>query len=406
MPYTRITAGKSAYAAIRYCRGPDNNKGHNNSLKRNLVVTSIGLLPDEVVPYDKQIEALCFKGKHVKKNQVQRIILSFSEKEFDPNSKEDLIKAEELTVGFTKKTYPDHPAVIFLQADGVGGKLHAHIILSNVNKDGKALDHTRRFADLKKAFNDYCLKDASHLITLDFGNKHKVKEKESSGERGLRIRKEKEGRTSPVLLHREVMKPLIEEEMPLSQSRYDFRQRMKSRGIDVKYKTSSKYGEYILYTLEDRSLIPKNTKVKNLSAKSYKMGEKYDIQELDRQVLENYNKATASMLNNHENKVSEYETIDQEDDDFLMEEEYEIIGLDDVPSTWEEELMQSFERKQNHCVEKPEEEQQQSVQMISERINDLKEETVYPRTRDLRRLIMKEDNKNNIDENNKGGVEK
>lgn len=52
------------------------------------------------------------------------------------------------------------------------------------------------------------------------------------------------------------------------------------------------------------------------------------------------------------------------------------------------------------------EEINKKLESASQRINEFKEETVYPRTRDLRRLIMKEDNKNTINENNKGGVEK
>ena len=151
MAYTRISAAKSAKAALAYASG--NGHGHNKNSHRNVMISTCGgVIPG--IEWYKQFERNHAKAKYQTPMQVHRIIVSYSLSEFDPNSDEDIVKADDLAKQFVEQVYPNHLAVIFTQNDGIGGKLHSHIILSNVDTlNHTALSHDRTFDKIKDKFN-------------------------------------------------------------------------------------------------------------------------------------------------------------------------------------------------------------------------------------------------------------
>lgn len=77
--------------------------------------------------------------------QAQSIIISFSSDEFDTSDLErQSQQALQLAQRYVHKYFGDAQSVIAVQADGAGGKLHAHIILNPIKPSGKTIA-TNRF---------------------------------------------------------------------------------------------------------------------------------------------------------------------------------------------------------------------------------------------------------------------
>ena len=76
MAYTRISHTRNGRAAIQYARG--NGRGHNGHAKRNLLIGGVGMLPDEVMPFEEQMAQDWARSSGNNKNQVMRIVSSYS----------------------------------------------------------------------------------------------------------------------------------------------------------------------------------------------------------------------------------------------------------------------------------------------------------------------------------------
>ena len=131
MAYTRISHTRNGRAAIQYARG--NGRGHNGHAKRNLLIGGVGMLPDEVMPFEEQMAQDWARASGKNKNQVRRIVASYSEKELDPHGEDSAYLALEIAQEFVEEAYPNRKAAIFVQNDGKGEKLHVHILVSNVD---------------------------------------------------------------------------------------------------------------------------------------------------------------------------------------------------------------------------------------------------------------------------------
>ena len=133
MPYTRITATAFGKEAIDYALGGEKGKGHNGNEIRNLYVTSVGMFPNQPPSYADQMNEYWKLASSRNKNQVRRIVISFSEQELDPKDPNSALIAGEISRQFAKKYYPNRQALICVQNDGEGGKLHCHVIVNNVS---------------------------------------------------------------------------------------------------------------------------------------------------------------------------------------------------------------------------------------------------------------------------------
>lgn len=78
--------------------------------------------------------------------QAQSIIISFSQQEFDCGDlSSQSIQALKLVQGFVNKHFSDTQSVSCVQCDGNGQRLHVHILINTVKRDGKTIA-TNRFS--------------------------------------------------------------------------------------------------------------------------------------------------------------------------------------------------------------------------------------------------------------------
>ncbi len=107
MAYSAVTRTAFGAEALDYVLS---EKGHNNALRRNEMVTPINMRSD--ISYKDQMKKYWFRARINHKTQIIRIIQSFSKKEFDPNDPADILKANELGQEFVDVYYPNRQAPV------------------------------------------------------------------------------------------------------------------------------------------------------------------------------------------------------------------------------------------------------------------------------------------------------
>ena len=276
MCYTRITHTCNGKAAIAYARGC--GCGHNGHRQRNLLIGSVRMLPDEIESFETQMEQDWIKRASSKnKNQIRRIVASFSPQELDAQNEDCAFTALEIAQEFVKEAYPDRKACIFVQNDGVGEKLHLHILVSNVDSleyKGCRPEQTR-YDYVEQEFD----RIAGRYIDLDFGQKNK--EKLSQTERNMREENEEavdNGEEPKNYIWKDDLRERIRIAMRMAKSEEDFLDELKNQGVEARYGKSKKNGEYLSYELVD---VPESMDAgKKLKARSYSLGDDYGVDAL------------------------------------------------------------------------------------------------------------------------------
>ena len=165
--YTKITSARHGTSAIDYVL---QERGHYKE-KRNEYVTGVNLMLSGDVSITEQMEQYWNKMSEQNKTQVRRVVISFSEKEFDPENPESILRASELCRDGLAELYPDRQILVCTQTDGKGGKLHVHGLVNNVSMtDAKGLGAGKTgLFYLKKEMNRYM---QEHGVELDRGESH------------------------------------------------------------------------------------------------------------------------------------------------------------------------------------------------------------------------------------------
>lgn len=281
MAYTRISHAKNGRAAIQYARG--NGRGHNGHAKRNLLIGGVGMLPDEVMSFEEQMQQDWEKASQKNKNQVRRIVTSFSEKELNPQDEDAAYLALEMVQEFIEEAYPNRKAAIFVQNDGKGGKLHVHALVSNVDsiEYKGCTDEQTGFEYVKRNFN----RVASRHITLDNGKT--VKDKFSQAERALEEENEEaaENGGAAAYIWKDDLRERIRIAMENAASEDDFLEALEDEGVTARYGTSKRYGKYISYELVD---VPAHMEGadRKYKARSYTLGDAYGVEALREKLRE------------------------------------------------------------------------------------------------------------------------
>jgi len=126
------------------------NDPHNGNKERNIRVFATGdidgLAPDDAYDY-MALERDASPNKR-RKHEAYTAVISFAKDEVDPDNPADIEKAETMVREIMQEAYPNRSAMATLQADGKGGCLHAHILINNVDNNGKAL-HDNSWYHLK-----------------------------------------------------------------------------------------------------------------------------------------------------------------------------------------------------------------------------------------------------------------
>ena len=134
--YTKITNARHGASAIDYVL---QEQGHYKE-RRNEYITGVNLMLNGDVSVTEQMEQYWNKASEQNKTQVRRVVISFSEKEFDPENPESILRASELCRDGLAELYPDRQILVCTQTDGKGGKLHVHGLVNNVSMtDNKGL---------------------------------------------------------------------------------------------------------------------------------------------------------------------------------------------------------------------------------------------------------------------------
>lgn len=107
---------------------------------------------------ERQFHQSLVKARNPKRTyQCQSIIISFSQKEFDTSDiKKQASQANKLAQLYVKRFFGDAQTVSVVQADGNGGKIHVHILINSVNRQGKTIQ-TNRFSifHLRHQFDNF-----------------------------------------------------------------------------------------------------------------------------------------------------------------------------------------------------------------------------------------------------------
>lgn len=138
MAITRVSAARrNGTAAVKYAMN-DMAKNKKSGQKRALVAT--GLNVDPAYAAEQMHATRDAHGKADGFVQAYRIVQSFGDNELDPTSADDAYKANELGLALAEELFEGHEVIVVTQNDGIGGKLHNHIIVNAVSfVDGKSL---------------------------------------------------------------------------------------------------------------------------------------------------------------------------------------------------------------------------------------------------------------------------
>lgn len=168
MSIVKTQACKSSYTRLSYIL---NGTPHNSDkvANRALVVSgqNVNLLHDKNgnisatqsgAYLERQFHQSLMKAHNPHRTyQCQSIIVSFSPDEFDTlDINKQASQANELAQLYIKRFFSDSQAVSVVQCDGNGGKMHVHILVNAVNRQGKTI-HTNRFSifHLRKQFDNF-----------------------------------------------------------------------------------------------------------------------------------------------------------------------------------------------------------------------------------------------------------
>lgn len=295
MAYSRITGTRNGAGAIDYARGK--GKGHNNKKVRNMVIGEVNLLPESVAPYEEQMQRYWNKASVKNKNQVRRVVQSFSRKELNPDDPADIQLANEIGIEFAQRAYPGHQAVVFTQIDGESGLIHNHVLVNNVNMETNygCSDEQTKFQYVKWWTN----KVAGQYFELDKGQH--TKDKTTQNERRKRQENEKirkENQSLPLekqkklkYIWKDDLKERISRAADVAYSREYFLILLEQMDVTAEIRQRKNGTEYIVYTLNDEEKRQQEKAVKSCTAKGHKLGTDYDLESLD----ERFSKAIDKM---------------------------------------------------------------------------------------------------------------
>ena len=280
MAYSKVKTSSNGAMSIRYAlcpsrkaidahgqmeavMGRDSGNGHNGHEKRNQLIGTVNLLPG--VRWETQMERYWNRASASHTVQLVQLILSWSKHELDPTNDDDLEKALDMAQDMVREHYPDRQALCFVQTDGEGGCVHAHILINDVSMtDNRGCSQWQRYHPQIMKWNDEI---TARYTTLDNGLSEP--DKNPHWQRVRRARGE--------YVYQDDIKSRVREAMAGAVDETEFRKRLAAAGVMYEAKDSKKYGEYYVYDL-DKSSLPEGVSVpgrERLKARSYKLGADY-----------------------------------------------------------------------------------------------------------------------------------
>lgn len=299
MPYSRVTRTAYGADAIKYARG--NGKGHNGVEVRNLYVAGVNMMPDDVVPFEEQMQYYWDHASAQHKIQAERFIISFSPDELNPDDPGDCMTALEIGCQFARENAPDCQSAVFVQTDGVGHKVHAHIVTNDVKiTDYKGLEHSaRHHAEFSRIADRICSR------YIESKPLERTPERVTPAVRGQRMANERiravnaeeeqvaavEGREPDLIAEKYIwiddLRERVKRAAAGAKDEQEFAQRLRLDGVELVPQPDKKTGklsyrhratksqpEHYLFELVDTSRFPGKIP-QNLKSKSHKLGNNY-----------------------------------------------------------------------------------------------------------------------------------
>lgn len=299
MPYSRVTRTAYGADAIRYARG--NGKGHDGSETRNQFIAGVNMLPDYVIPFEEQMQYYWDHASAQHKIQANRFIISFGLDELNPDDPDDCMKALEIGIQFARENAPDCQSAVYVQTDGVGHKVHAHIITNDVRiSNFKGLDHSaRHHSEFSRTVDRICARFieskpvelAPERVTPAVRGQRMANEK-------IRAMNEEEQRYAALLgiepdliqekyIWIDDLRERVKRAADGSADEAEFARRLRLDGVELVPQQDKKTGklsyrhratrtqpEHYLFELVDTSKFPDKVP-QNLKSKSHKLGASY-----------------------------------------------------------------------------------------------------------------------------------
>lgn len=237
-----MTRAKNGEDAIKYIRG--NGKGHNGAAYRNEYFSGINMLPDSVVPFEKQMQIFWDKADRRHTTQVDRYFISYALSELNPDNPEDVLKAHNIGCEIAREIAPGHQAVVATQTDGKGHKIHTHIDVNDVNMETlKGLISTQ--------YMHYKVREIADRVCqkyFDLASPAIAPEKESAAIRGKKYRDAKSKQKT--YTWQDDLKERINDAAKGAVDEADFFSRLRDNGVEVeKRKATKTQPEYYLYIM-------------------------------------------------------------------------------------------------------------------------------------------------------------
>lgn len=262
--YTKITNARHGASAIDYVL---QERGHYKE-KRNEYITGVNLMLNGDVSVTEQMEQYWQKASEQNKTQVRRVVISFSEKEFDPENPESILRASELCRDGLAELYPDRQILVCAQSDGRGGKLHIHGLVNNVSMtDNRGLPAGKTgFFYLKKEMNRYM---QEHGVELDRGENH-GKMRETQTERAFK--------DSELYVWKDDLLERVKQAKESATSYEQFIDELNNR--DIEYDDSRKHNTFVLTDTERYIQDFGKEPEKALKARGKTLGEEFSKEKL------------------------------------------------------------------------------------------------------------------------------
>lgn len=236
--YTRISPSKNGKASIEYALGL-NGKGHNGHDFRNLMVGSVNMIDGDVMSYSDQMAMYWYKASDQHEVQIRRIIVSLSDKEGSPDDPNAVLKLMSACQEFAQESYPNRQALICIQCDGKGKKLHAHMLVNDcdmISSKGCSLEQ-QKYWFVERHFDKIAER---YFDELD------------SGEKTTKKRETQFQRASEKPSWKDDLYDRVSEVMKVAVSWQDFNERLEDKKVVAVFHENTKGGDdYITYELLD-----------------------------------------------------------------------------------------------------------------------------------------------------------
>ena len=301
MAITKIASARNATSTIKYVKG---SRFNPRSLAEGGQYIHAPIASRE---FKRHIDS------HGKQDNVHtyNVKVSFDKSDLDPDNEDDILKCAEFADDYMQEAFPDRLVFYGIHNDGVGGKMHIHFIVSNVDLNGKCargneMSWTRLAPITDKICKQHGLsvldKDKDNLRYIeDYKKRKRNKEKEADYRSPLEETMHRQGRANQS--YKEVLRQQIasviegSDEIEPVETLDAFKQVMKDE-FDVDVVQGKRDLEYKF-----------KWKDKDKSITARKLGNDYKATEIEQRIEERSKIADVEELD---------VTLDSDDSDFIL----------------------------------------------------------------------------------------